>query len=309
MATRVAAQSGAWSDINTWDDGVTSPIEYPSAGDTIHLSGCSVTLDISATPALFAIYSGWSGNLNGMGKILVDTTTGNITLNCANCYAGTVPLIEVTGTTPNTSFTVNGTVRGGSGMNSYGIKIMCDGIVNIVKGAGQDVLIGGGGTAAHGAYIVTTYTASVNITGDVRGSATGCGYYIAATGQGVSVIEGNIYGAASNGVGVSCNWNAHSLTINGSIYGGSASNAYGVALGACGSFTWVGGEIAGGGGTSAFGLTITAISSSLSLAGNVRGGSATTAHGISISAGQAITFTLNGTVQGGTHLKRTVFMK
>jgi hypothetical protein len=45
MAIRIAKQVGNWSDVNTWDDGLT----LPTTGDNVYLNGFNITIDQNVT--------------------------------------------------------------------------------------------------------------------------------------------------------------------------------------------------------------------------------------------------------------------
>lgn len=218
MAVRWAVDDTAWSLSSTWDAG-----GVPVAGDTVHLNGHTVSLDITripdATPgstlaALDAYDS--TGSTPTAGKLTISLTTlGNVEIDATTLVAGTVSLITPVGNLWTQTLTIKGNITGGSSVSASG--------VSDISVAYKLTIIGSiTGGSAGSAYGIRT-SVPLTITGNVQGGSSAAGVYASST----VVVAGNVQGGSgSNAYGIRND--SYTVSVTGNVTGGIASGAYGI---------------------------------------------------------------------------------
>ncbi len=224
MTIRYAVADGLWSDPTTWDGGTA----IPGAADTVYAGGFTVAVHQNIEVSLLSTVGDIGLSIPEGGTFNVDdglAITGSVIAGLSTCVTGQ----PVTGD----PITITGDATGGqeSACGIYAASVIIGGNV-----------VGGSGTAAHGAYADTALT--------VGGNATGGG------GDGA-------YGAYAD----------TALTVGGNATGGGGVSAHGAY-----AFTalTVGGNATGGGGVSAYGAFS---GGNLTVTGNATGGGAAAAYG------------------------------
>jgi hypothetical protein len=210
MALRYAANTGNWSNLATWDGGASKP----SAGDTVHANGKTVTIDedigTSGSPCELRTTAG--GDAAAGGKF---TTSGTRTIY-ANVEAGSTTCYD-----PASASTLTGTSKGGSSANARGVSL--DAATEIHVGNST----GGSASGAHG-------TLAVNGARQTGNSAAGSASAAMGTrcDQGATQIGDSAGGNTSGAHGTSSRY--------GSIHYGAATG--GTTSGSCGTVCDIGGK-------------------------------------------------------------------
>jgi hypothetical protein len=313
MAIRYAVANGNWSDVATWDGGVS----LPTHGDTVYANNRTVTIDqavdigdtgISVNAGSFIVGHfyvitsigttnfttiGASANTVGLPFIATGVGTGTGTADARGCLfnaAVVSPAITAGGGfTVANNFNIRSSILGGHTTSTLTISgnssLTITGIVGMARASGAAVNVTTGGT--------------INFVGDVYGGTGGSGAAVnfASAITISTTLTGNIIGATTSGSRAFTVGSNGTVTINGNITAGTTSNTSGLYLTTGVTTTVVTGNVTGGGSGSAEGILFTAAAgSTLTVNGNLSGGTA--GPGISNNAASG-TVTINGNSQGG----------
>lgn len=224
MALKWAVAAGNYSNGAIWNNGTV-----PVVGDDVRSNGFVVTIDSLFISVLQLSNASTTGVVAG-GSF--STVTGS-TIN-ANIVASTVVCLSITA---GTTVTVNGNSTGGSSTNSHGISVLASATLYFngtsFAGTGSaasginlpgiscvlymvgDPVGGNAGAVNTAGVLVSTATATANITGNPQGGTTGAGVYLAS---GNSNITGSTFGGAG-GVGLYNNGTGISIISNNSTGG------------------------------------------------------------------------------------------
>jgi hypothetical protein len=202
MALRYAANTGNWSNVATWDGGASKP----SAGDTVHANGKTVTIDedigTSGSPCELRTTAG--GDAAAGGKF----TTSGTRIIYANVEAGTTTCYD-----PASASTLIGNSKGGTAANAMGAALAA----STETQTGNST---GGGTS--GAYATYCRYGGIQNGNSTAGSTSGA--------HGTQCTVGGIQNGNSTGGGTSGAYATYSTGGGihyGNATGGSTSGAHG----------------------------------------------------------------------------------
>lgn len=222
MATRYAVASGNWSDLATWDGGVS----LPGSGDDVYADGKTVVVNQSITVlslrttarsggtagGTFVVSDGVTLNYTTMVTgssdcLTVSMATGTATINGPLVGSGTSNAKHGMIRSGNGTLTINGNVTGGpiGGSNSYGLSDSGGGVVNIVGN------VTGGMNSSGGLGMVSSNSGTTNITGNIASidQNSACGLLYSGTGtvnitgnySTTCITYNNVYAIKNSGLG------------------------------------------------------------------------------------------------------------
>jgi hypothetical protein len=267
MANRYAVSNGNWSDVATWDGGIT----IPGAGDVVRPNNFTVTIDqditvteltnnasspavvggkfvlsdsITITGTIISRYAYANGPTTFLSMIEISqsnsaTIIGNITNTAVGNY--TYP-IRMDG---NSNLTITGSLTsvGGSAFQipilhfSTGtIRILGNVVGGVSTNQNYGIRINNGGSV----YVVGEITGSQNANGPGIGIDSGNGSYINVVGN---CLGRNGPAIASTGTGAT----NVTIVITGSVIGNSTSVTFGgISLFGTANFLYVSGSVSAG---------------------------------------------------------------
>jgi len=287
MAERYAANAGNWSNVATWDGGVS----LPGAGDDVYANNKAVTIDQTVNVLSLRNTAGVTAVAGG--GFTADTAQ-TIT---ADIYPGSAIPLTVSHATG--VVTLNGDVMTGSSNNISAVSH---------TGAGQLTVVGDvtPGTLGSSHGINSNGTGDLHITGTIRTilSASNSSWGVRISGSKTITIVGSLL-CALGASGVHCLYFATASTCTLNFSGGEirgalgTTNSSGISFFAGATYTInIVGDLIGGGGNNSNGIIINACTIDGTITGNILSPYATGATGI--NAGHiAGTITINGNVTGG----------
>jgi hypothetical protein len=266
MANVYAVKSGNWSDTTVWN---TSAL--PTSADDVYANNFNITvnqnvqvLSLRTRPAT-GINNGGQFRPNNGVIIIGDVVTGSLTNAAAILFSLGSP----------NSFTLIGSITGGSGAAVPGVANNSTGTINITgnstagtftnchgianNGSGVVNLFGDayGGSSGNIGGVANTATAGIcNIIGNVYSGTQGSGSSgILNTNQsttGTINLTGNVYSTLTTAA-VNGSNSASTINIYGSVFGGSVANVYGVVNNSATGSVLISGSAVGGTGSAAYG--------------------------------------------------------
>jgi hypothetical protein len=233
MANVHAIATGNWSNTAIWNTG-----SLPSSTDDVYANGFTVTIDQSvtvvsirtqsttgiATGGTFVLLAGRTVNANlysGSSVCMGFSAAGTSTIN-GNCNGGTSHGVSITGT--SAVLNVNGNCTGGTATTASGVIVAGTNCVLNLTGDATGGTVSG--TQA-GVYI-NAISATLNMTGNVYGTATSYGIYMAAAATNITINGNCTGGSGASCYGLYVNVSAAQVTVNGNTIGGAGGSAYGL---------------------------------------------------------------------------------
>jgi hypothetical protein len=318
MATITSAQSGDFSDTNTWVGGVV-----PTSGDdAVAATGHTVVIDVDTT--VDKVTQAGTGKFTlGNGR----TLTANVEANAGTFTSGGT--VDVTATT---SATINGNLTGVSStaVNIAGVVMTGSGTLTIngsITGSAGNAtsaanghaglytnvtctlnvngaLQGGSGNFKPAIRFGSSSNATSNLIGSVTAAANSPGLFI--EGNGVTAnVTGAVLGNGNTGVAILVSGTSALVNVTGDVTAGNVTFAYGISLTGSGSSTTVVGNVTAGGVAATNGIIGTGASNVITVTGIVLATSSASNHAI-FTNGASSTVNIVGSAVGSSTLSHGV---
>lgn len=212
MATKWAIATGNWSNTSTWNGGT-----LPGDTDDVFADGRTVTIDQNIKVGTLNTYQRVGGTTGGQFRV----TVSGIYVTASQIVGGSSNCLYVTSAAQNVNIYGNSTHQGAVNY-VYAISVDSNSMVNLygTVSAGTKST---GSSDYTGLYVLNS---TVNMTGNVIGSATGSyGYGALILSSNFNLI-GNIIAGSGSGAGVNHGLYTTGLsyiTMTGSVVGYNAS--------------------------------------------------------------------------------------